>query len=42
MNWKNEAMEKLRQYDAMCLAADNIPQEIRRLEAAAAMRLSER
>lgn len=35
MNWKNEAMEKLRQYDAMCLAADNIPQEIRRLEQAA-------
>jgi hypothetical protein len=35
MNWKNEAMERLRTYDAMCLAADNIPQEIRRLEAAA-------
>ena len=35
MNWKNEAMERLRQYDAMCLAADNIPQEISRLEAAA-------
>ncbi len=32
MNWKNEAMERLRKYDAMCLAADNIPQEIRRLE----------
>lgn len=35
MNWKSEAMEKLRKYDAMCLAADNIPQEIRRLEEAA-------
>ena len=35
MNWKNEAMEKLRKYDAMCLAAENIPQEIRRLEEAA-------
>ncbi len=35
MNWKNEAMERLRKYDAMCLAADNIPQEISRLEAAA-------
>ena len=32
MNWKNEAMERLRKYDAMCLAADNIPREIRRLE----------
>ena len=35
MNWKNEAMERLRKYDAMCLAAENIPQEIRRLEDAA-------
>lgn len=35
MNWKTEAMERLRKYDAMCLAADNIPQEIRRLEEAA-------
>ena len=32
MNWKNEAMERLRKYDAMCLAADNNPREIRRLE----------
>ena len=32
MNWKNEAMERLRRYDAMCLAAENIPLEIRRLE----------
>lgn len=35
MNWKNEAVERLKKYDAMCLAADNIPQEIRRLEDAA-------
>ncbi len=34
MNWKNEAMDRLRQYDAMCLAAINISQEIKRLEAA--------
>lgn len=34
MNWKNEAMDRLRQYDAMRLAVTNIPQEIRRLEAA--------
>ena len=34
MNWKNEAMDKLRQYDAMRLAVTNIPQEIKRLEAA--------
>lgn len=32
MNWKNEAMEKLRRYDAMRQAALNIPEEIRRLE----------
>ena len=32
MNWKNEAMERLKRYDAMCLAAENIPLEIRRLE----------
>ena len=36
MNWKNEAMEKLRKYDAMRLAVANIPREIKRLEAAAA------
>ncbi len=35
MNWKNEAIERLRKYEAMCLAADNIPQEIRRLEGVA-------
>lgn len=35
MNWKNEAMDRLRKYSAMCLAVDNIPQEIRRLEEAA-------
>lgn len=34
MNWKNEAMDRLRQYDAMRLAVMNIPQEIKRLEAA--------
>lgn len=33
MNWKNEAMDRLKQYDAMRLAAINIPQEIKRLEA---------
>jgi hypothetical protein len=33
MNWKNEAMDRLRQYDAMRLATMNIPQEIKRLEA---------
>ena len=32
MNWKNEAMERLRKYESMCLALKNIPQEIRRLE----------
>ena len=32
MNWKNEAMERLRKYENMRLAARNIPQEIRRLE----------
>lgn len=32
MNWKNEAMERLRKYESMLLAAKNIPQEIRRLE----------
>lgn len=34
MNWKNEAMDRLRQYDAVRLALRNIPQEIQRLEAA--------
>ena len=32
MNWKAEAMEKLRRYDAMRLATINIPLEIQRLE----------
>ena len=32
MNWKSEAMEKLRKYENMLLAAKNIPQEIQRLE----------
>lgn len=32
MNWKNEAMEKLRRYNAMRQAALNLPQEIRMLE----------
>lgn len=35
MNWKSEAMEKLRRYDAMQQASCNIPQEIRRLQIAA-------
>lgn len=32
MNWKSEAKEKLRRYDAMRLATINIPDEIERLE----------
>lgn len=32
MNWKNEALERLRKYDLMCTAVVNIPQEIRQLE----------
>ena len=32
MNWKTEAKEKLRRYDAMRLATINIPREIQRLE----------
>ena len=28
MKWKNEGMEKLRQYYAMCHALRNIPEEI--------------
>ena len=35
MNWKTEATEKLRKYDAMCRAIQNIPEELRRLELAA-------
>lgn len=32
MNWKAEAIEKLRRYDAMRQAAVNLPEEITRLE----------
>ena len=32
MNWKAEAKEKLRRYDAMRLATINIPEELERLE----------
>lgn len=35
MNWKSEAMEKLRRYDAMRQASCNIPKEIKRLQIAA-------
>lgn len=35
MNWKAEAMEKLRRYDAMRQAQENIPEEIARLAAEA-------
>lgn len=35
MNWKEEATEKLRKYDAMQLATKNLPEEIKRLEQAA-------
>jgi len=31
MNWKSEAVEKLRRYDAMRLATVNIPLELKRL-----------
>ncbi len=34
MNWKTEAADRLRQYDAVRLAAANLPQEIQRLELA--------
>lgn len=37
MNWKNEAMEKLRRYDIMRQALRNIPEEIERLKAEAAV-----
>lgn len=36
MNWKEEAIEKLRKYDAMRQAEKNLPQEISRLEQEAA------
>ncbi|MBR4017429.1 MAG: hypothetical protein IKK11_06425 [Oscillospiraceae bacterium] len=32
MNWKNEAIEKLKKYDAMRQALRNIPEEITRLK----------
>ena len=35
MNWKEEATEKLRKYDAMRLAIQNLPEELKRLEQAA-------
>ena len=35
MNWKTEAVEKLKSYDAMRKSAENIPEELRRLELAA-------
>lgn len=35
MNWKEEATEKLRKYDAMRTATENIPQELQRLELSA-------
>ena len=35
MNWRNEAMEKLRRYDIMRQALRNIPDEIERLKAEA-------
>lgn len=37
MNWRNEAIEKLRRYDAMRQAMRNIPEEIARLKAEAAV-----
>ncbi len=35
MNWKTEAIDKLRRYDAMSQAVQNIPKELQRLELAA-------
>ena len=32
MNWKEEATEKLRKYDAMRLAVQNLPEELKRVE----------
>lgn len=34
MNWKYEAIEKLKQYEAKKLSLKNIPEEIKRLESA--------
>ena len=31
MNWRGEAVEKLRKYDAMCRSLQNIPLEVKRL-----------
>ena len=33
MNWRGEAVEKLRKYDATCRSLQNIPLEVKRLEA---------
>ncbi len=35
MNWKEEATDKLRKYDAMRLSTQNLPEELQRLEQAA-------
>lgn len=35
MNWKTEAVEKLRRYEAMRQAVINLPEEIKRLESVA-------
>lgn len=35
MNWKSEALDRLRKYDAMRKAVQNIPEELKRLELAA-------
>jgi len=35
MNWKTEAMEKLKRYEAMRKSVENIPEELCRLELAA-------
>lgn len=32
MNWKAEAIEKLKKYDAMCRSLQNIPMEVKMLE----------
>lgn len=37
MNWRNEAIEKLRRYDIMRQALRNIPEEIERLKAEATL-----
>lgn len=35
MNWKEEATDKLKKYDAMRLSVQNLPEELQRLEQAA-------